>query len=86
MSYARPHTHYVPLRGQPRLEAAMKKRDVNGSELAALAGTHRQTISNLRRGERGAVRQDVAEAIETALRVERGYLFRYSTDDAVAAS
>lgn len=85
MPYSRPHNHYAPLRSTRRLEAAMRKRDVNGSELALLADTHRQTISNLRRGERGAVRQEVAEAIEDALRVDRGHLFTYAADRAVAS-
>lgn len=77
MPYARPHTRYVPLRSPRNLEAAMRRRDLSGSELAHLVDTHRQTISNLRNGNRAAVRLELAEAIEDALRVRRGDLFRY---------
>lgn len=74
MTYAR-LAALVPLRSVTRLERAMKRRDLNAAELAALAGTTRQTIANLRLGRTRRAREPLARAIADALRVEPGELF-----------
>lgn len=76
MAYA-PPLRKVKLRSRDRLERAMRARDVNGSELAALTDTPRQSLSRLRRGERDSINERTAAAIEKALRVAHGDLFEY---------
>lgn len=59
----------------------MKARDVNASELAKLARTSRQTVSNLRRGSATKTSVTTARAIAAALRVEPAQLFDDVDDD-----
>jgi DNA-binding Xre family transcriptional regulator len=77
MTYAPPVKMYARLRSRAAFEAAMRNRDVNASELAALASTTRQNVSNIRRGATSRARSDTAAAIERALRCSRGELFDY---------
>jgi DNA-binding Xre family transcriptional regulator len=58
----------------------MRRRDVNASELAALAGTAKQNVSNVRRGAIERTRGDIAASIERALHVRHGELFDYDSD------
>lgn len=78
MPYITPGAIHVPLRSALKLEAAMKRADMNGSEVAALANTSRQTISQLRREQRVMLNTDTAAAIEDALKVRRGTLFNFA--------
>ncbi len=80
MSYER-RSGLVPFRDMAKLESAMKRANMNASELARLAGTTKQTISNLRRGKQRTMRTHTAEAIEEALRMRRGALFNYALVD-----
>jgi len=81
MAYRPPRTTKLKLLTSPDvLEAAMRRRDLSASELARLAGTHRQTISSLRTGKQNRVDANTATAIEKALRAERLFI-----DDVVSA-
>jgi transcriptional regulator with XRE-family HTH domain len=64
----------------------MKRRDVNGSELAKLADTNRATISNLRRGKTSRIREDTARRIEKVLGIPRGEVFVDDDDQEELAS
>lgn len=82
MSYSPQSTAWVVLRSAVALETAMAGRDVNGNELAQLAGTSRQNIANMRHGRSKRVREDIGAAVERALSQTRGSLFIYlETDD-----
>jgi len=59
----------------------MKSRDINAAELAALAKTTRQTISNLRKGTQSSTRISTAKAIADALRVDPVDLFELTDSD-----
>lgn len=75
MSYVPPAIGWAVLASVDALEAAMVKRDLSGAELAKLASTHKQNISNIRRNRHHHVRADIALRIERALAVPRGSLF-----------
>lgn len=76
MGYQPLRDNTAVLRDRQLLEDAMRARDVNGRDLAQLAETSAQTISQLRRGERQRVSEDLARRIEHKLRAEPGQLFR----------
>ena len=76
MGYAKTAS-WAALRSRTRLEQAMRERDVNGNELAKLAGLSPQVVSNVRRGKYSLMREETAQALERALRRERGDLFDY---------
>lgn len=80
MTYTR-RPQRVRLRSTARLERAMKSRDINAAELAALAKTTRQTISNLRKGTQSSTRISTAKAIADALRVDPVDLFELTDSD-----
>lgn len=74
------------LRSVALLETAMKARDINGRELARIALTSAQTVSQLRIGGRLSVRADIARRMEQALRVRRGLIFSIGGDPVVDLS
>jgi transcriptional regulator with XRE-family HTH domain len=86
MAYTPPPGKLPALKSRASLEQAMKRRDVNGSELAKLAGTTRATISNLRRGNTSRARDDTARRIEKALGIPRGEVFVDDDDQEELAS
>jgi transcriptional regulator with XRE-family HTH domain len=81
MPYQRSTTRRLRLRSTLGLERAMRHRDVNASELAKLAKTSRQTISNLRRGAQAQTGEPVARRIADALRVDLAELFDVDADE-----
>lgn len=76
----------VALRSPTRLEKAMRRRDVNGRELARLAGINHETIARLRRGGAHSIRRSSAQAIERALRAPEGEIFNYTDVDNEASA
>lgn len=69
-----------PVRDRRRLEAALRARNLSGSELSRLvtalgAPASKQAISHLRHGRTRSVRAELADAIERVLAVEPGHLF-----------
>jgi transcriptional regulator with XRE-family HTH domain len=86
MAYTPPPGKLPALKSRARLERAMKRRDVNGSELAKLADTNRATISNLRRGKTSRIREDTARRIEKVLGIPRGEVFVDDDDQEELAS
>lgn len=84
MTYALRRTATATLRSPARLEKAMRRRDVNGRELARLANVNREIISRLRRGAARTTSRRSAEAIEEALRARAGELFAYGEEEDVA--
>jgi transcriptional regulator with XRE-family HTH domain len=86
MPYVQRTRALTTLRSVPKLERAMRRRDINASELAKLAKTSRQTISNLRRGNATRTNVDTARAIAAALRVPVAELFDVDVDDQEATA
>lgn len=84
MGYRPLRDNQVMLRDRNLLEEAMKTRDLNGRDLAKLAETSPQTISQLRKGMRQSVSEDLARSLERSLRVETGHLFRHHAGHAAA--
>jgi transcriptional regulator with XRE-family HTH domain len=84
MSYQPLRDNWAILRDRQLLEEAMRARDLNGRELANTVKTSAQTISQLRKGERQRVNEDLARRLERTLRVDAGALFRHHRDQAEA--
>jgi len=84
MGYQPLRDNWAVLRDRHLLENAMRERDLNGRDLAKIAETSAQTISQLRKGERQRVNEDLARRLERTLRVDTGHLFRHSRDQAEA--
>lgn len=84
MGYQPLRDNQAVLRDRNRLEEAMKARNLSGHELAKLTETSPQTISQLRKGMRQSVGDELARRLERSLRVETGHLFRHHADQAEA--
>jgi transcriptional regulator with XRE-family HTH domain len=80
MGYQPLRDSWATLRDRSLLENAMRERDLNGRDLAKIAETSPQTISQLRKGERQRVNEDLARRLERTLRVDTGHLFRHDRD------
>lgn len=84
MGYQPLRDNWAVLRDRELLENAMRERDLNGRDLAKIAETSPQTISQLRKGERQRVNEDLARRLERTLRVDTGHLFRHQREQAEA--
>jgi transcriptional regulator with XRE-family HTH domain len=84
MPYTRTIKSLATLRSRAGLEKAMRTRDLNAAEVGRMAGTNRQTVSNLRRGSRARLREETARQIEKVLAVAPGALFAYDSEVAEA--
>jgi transcriptional regulator with XRE-family HTH domain len=84
MGYQPLRDNQAVLRDRTLLETAMRERDLNGRDLAKIAETSPQTISQLRKGMRQSVSEELARRLERTLRVETGHLFRHRSDRAEA--
>ena len=82
----KPLRRVVPLKSVAKFERSLKASNLAGAEIAAKVDLSRQMISRLRKGSARAVRLETAERIETALGVERGYLFDYTAYESRVAS
>lgn len=86
MGYQPLRDNQAVLRDRNLLETAMKARDLNGRDLAKIAETSPQTISQLRKGMRQSVSDELARRLERTLRVETGHLFRHHDRSEALAS
>jgi len=74
-----PARRLARLRSTERLETRMRNADMSGADIARQVGVSRQLVSLLRTGRAAGVRVELAENLERALKVKRGWLFDYST-------
>lgn len=76
----RPRLRVAKLTSIVALESAMRRRNINGSQLARVAGISRQTVSHLRTGRTTGTYAKTAEKIADALNVPVEKLFEIAAD------
>jgi DNA-binding XRE family transcriptional regulator len=82
MTY-KPRRQLAPMKSARTFERAMKRRDINVTELARMIQLSRTSMSRIRSGWQ-VPSVDTATAIERALAVEHGALFEFDTITAAA--